>query len=75
MLTLFCIPAYGNKHNTAFIKLGTNDISMTTSSQFYVIFLYFTFATYVIVKPSYQLFFMNCATCIIFAMYILLNKY
>jgi len=30
-LTLFCTPAGCSRHNTAFIKLGTNDVNMTTS--------------------------------------------
>ena len=30
-LTLFCTPAYFNKHNVTFIKLGTNVVNMMTS--------------------------------------------
>jgi len=29
-LTLFCTPAYFNKRNLTFIKLGTNDVNMPT---------------------------------------------
>ena len=34
-LTLFCTPAYFNKRNLTFIKLGTNDVNMTTSWRYY----------------------------------------
>jgi len=34
-LTLFCTPAYFNKPNVTFIKLGTNDVNMTTSCHYF----------------------------------------
>ena len=48
-LTLFCIPVHLNKHNVTFIKLGTNDVNMMTSSRYcfprYIVFGCFSYAT------------------------------